>query len=40
MSMQSEQHSGSGFLHSASGEMTLLGIAIVAVLVVAWLYVW
>ena len=40
MSMPSEQHGHQGFLHSATGQLALLGIAIIAVLVVAWRYVW
>ena len=40
MSMQSEQHGNQGFLHSVGGQLTLLGLVIVAVLVVGWLYVW
>lgn len=39
MTMQSHEEQG-GLLHSAAGQMTLLGLAIVAVLIVAWLYVW
>lgn len=39
MTMESNQEKG-GLLHSTSGQMTLLGLGIVAVLIVAWLYVW
>jgi len=39
MTMETNRESG-GLLHSAAGQMTLLGLAIVAVLILAWLYVW
>lgn len=39
MTMESNRENG-GLLHSAAGQMTLLGLAIVAVLILAWLYVW
>jgi len=38
MTMQSNQEQG-GLLHSAAGQMTLMCVAAVAVLIVAWLYV-
>lgn len=39
MTMESNQEKV-GLLHSAAGQMTLLGLGIAAVLIVAWLYVW
>ena len=39
METQSQPSSG-GFFSSTAGQMTLLGLAIVAILVVAWRYVW
>jgi len=39
MTTQSQQNS-SGFFSSATGQLTLLGIAVVVVLLVAWRYVW
>ena len=38
MTMQSGPERG-GFIHSVAGQMTLLGIVIVVILLVAWLYV-
>ena len=40
MTMQSDQGRSAGFLHSATGQMTLLGLAVVAVLIVGWLFIW
>jgi hypothetical protein len=37
--MQS-QHHGHGLLNSMAAQMTLLGVAVVALMVVAWIYVW
>jgi hypothetical protein len=39
MTMQNNEARG-GLFHSAVGQMTLLGAAIVVVLIIAWFYVW
>ncbi len=39
MTMQS-QHQSHGLLNNVATQMTLLGVAIVALIVVAWFYVW
>lgn len=39
MTMQSSDPKHSGFLHSAAGQITIMGIVIVVVLLVAWRYV-
>ena len=39
MTMESNQEKG-GLLHSAGGQVMLLCLAIAAILIVAWLYVW
>ena len=38
MTMQSGPERG-GFIHSAAGQMTLMGIVIIVILLVAWRYV-
>ena len=38
MTMQSGPEKG-GFIHSVAGQMTLMGIVIVVILLVAWRYV-
>jgi hypothetical protein len=39
MTMESNQEHG-GLLHSAGGQITLLVLATVGVLILAWLYIW
>jgi len=39
MSMHINEERG-GLLHSAAGQMAILGIAIAAILVVSWFYLW
>jgi len=39
MSMHINEEKG-GLLHSAAGQMVILGVVLAAILVVAWFYVW
>ena len=39
MSMHTNEERG-GMLHSAAGQMAILGVVLAAILIVAWVYVW
>ena len=39
MSMHINEERG-GLLHSAAGQMAMLGVVLAAILILAWVYVW